>query len=98
MSSSSASIEKSSFEFYPLITPKIHEQKNKDWVKIGAIVAAVIGGLTAALAILCLLNILPSDLLGGPFGTGVTLIVGAAILLPAGYVLFDRWRNPPQPS
>jgi len=96
-SASSASIGDISFYSYPLITPKAdNKEKKKDWVKIGAIVTAVIGGLIAALAIVCIMGIFPHDLLGGPLGTGITLIAGAALLLPSAYVLYDRWKNPPQ--
>jgi len=91
MSSASFSIEgSSSWKYYPLITLKAEKKKPKDWVKIGSIVAIIVGGLLAALAVLCIMKFLPSNLLGGPIGIGVTLIVGAAILLPAAYVLFNH--------
>lgn len=96
-STSSTSIGDNLFYFYPLITPKRTEKKKKDWVKIGSLVAAVIGGLIAALAVFCIMRFLPLDLLGGPVGTAITLIVDAAILLPAAYVLYDRWKNKDQP-
>lgn len=98
-SSASSSEDISPLYPYPLITPKgAKEDKEKDWLKIGAIVAAVVGGLIAALAVLCIMGILPHDLLGGTLGTGITLIVGGTILAPAAYILFDKWQNPKKES
>ena len=93
-SSSSSSVDDSDFYHYPLVTHEEHVEKKKDWVKIGAIIAAVVGGAIAALAVLCILKFLPFDLLGGTLGIGITLITGLAILAPAAYILIDRWRNP----
>lgn len=77
----------------PLLRPKV-ETKDlpTDWVKIGAIAAAVIGGLITALAAACIMDYFPTALLGGPLGTGITLILGAAILLPAAMILLDKWQ------
>lgn len=83
----------------PLLTYKGEKEETPtDWVKIGAIAAAVIGGLIAALAGACIMGVFPQELLGGPLGTGITLIVGASILLPAALVFYDKWKNPPSPS
>jgi hypothetical protein len=68
---------------------------------IGAIIAAVVGGLIAGLAALCIQGYFPTALLGGPFGVGATAIVGLAILIPSGYLIYRQWKNPPpqpQPS
>src|ERR1700722_10425028 len=98
MSSSSSSSSSSSTEidpsdrYHPLISAKAkQETKKRDWAKSASIVAVVVGGLIAALALLCILGIFPSDLLGPPpLGTGITLVAGATILLPAAYVLYHR--------
>lgn len=78
----------------PLLPPKkvAKEETPTDWAKIGAIVAAVIGGLLVALGYACIQGLCPRELLGGTLGIGVTLIAGATILLPAAIVLFDKWK------
>ena len=77
----------------PLLRPKVEKKDPPtDWVKIGAIAAAVIGGLIVALAVACIMDYFPTALLGGPLGTGITLILGAAVLLPAAMVLFEKWQ------
>lgn len=76
---------------FPLITPKPKEEKETDWEKIAAIVGAVVGAILVALAMLSLFKFLPVELLGGPLGTGIVLIVGVGILLPAAYILFKKW-------
>lgn len=76
------------------------KKEERDWVMITAIVAAVIGGLLVALAVTTFMKVLPADLLGGGMGSGVTLVAGGAILIPAAFVIFDRWQasKEPQPS
>ena len=77
----------------PLLRPKVEAQDPPpDWVKIGAIAAAILGGLITALAVSCIMDYFPTALLGGALGTGLTLILGAAILLPAAMVLLDKWQ------
>lgn len=77
----------------PLLRPKVEtKDPPTDWVKIGAIAAAIIGGLITGLAIACVMDYFPTALLGGPLGTGLTLILGAAILLPAAMVLLEKWK------
>ena len=75
----------------PLLTPLKNEETPKDWLKIGAIVAAVAGALIAALAVSCIMGIFPLDFVGGKLGAGITLITGAAILLPAALIIYKRW-------
>ena len=79
----------------PLLNPK-REKKElpTDWEKIGSIAAAVIGGVIVALALACIMGYFPPELLGGPLAAGITLIIGATILLPAAIILFDKWMNP----
>jgi hypothetical protein len=94
MTSSSPPLDPSPSSQYPLITPKTdEEEKKKDWAKIGAIAAAVIGGLIVALGYLCFTGNFPRELLGGSIGCGLTMIVGGAILIPAAFVLFRKFRN-----
>jgi hypothetical protein len=78
----------------PLLPPQ--EEKDPippDWVKIGAIVAAILGGLIAGLAVCCTMRILPQEFLGGQYGVAITLVIGATILLPAAFVLFKKWQE-----
>lgn len=79
----------------PLTRPKSTTPETPtDWLMIGAIAAAIIGGLIAGLAAACVMGYFPRELLGGPLGTGVTFFAGAAILLPAAMILFEKWYNP----
>lgn len=103
---SSSEVSSSEEERYSRYQAPLHnhiraKKEERDWVMISAIVAAVVGGLLVALAITTFLKVLPPDLLGGGTGSGITLVAGGAILIPAAFVIFDRWqasKNQPQPS
>ncbi len=82
----------------PLGSHSVHPLKKhreadpkKNWKKIGAIAAAVIGALIAGFAILCAMDYLPNYLLGGTAGIGASLIVGAAIAIPSAYFAYQNW-------
>ncbi len=97
-SSSSVSSDESFSDYeikdHPLIRDKKIEKK--DWIKIGAIVVAVIGAIIAGIAVLSIMQMLPTDPFGSPVAKGLTLIAGATILAPAALVLFRRYFvNPP---
>lgn len=78
---------------HPLLRPKAKpEETPTDWVKIAAIAAAILGGVIAGLGVCCFMDYFPTSLLGGPLGTGITVITGLTILLPAALVLLSKWK------
>jgi hypothetical protein len=93
-SSSYASSELSETSRYLPLRKRKEEEPKKNWMKIGAIVAIVIGALIAALAVICFMNIFPKTLLGGPLGTGITFMVGIGIAVPAALVAYKYWHSP----
>jgi hypothetical protein len=94
MPSSSSTVNVADWDnkyLYPLLASKSSASSSRDWIKISAIVAAIVGALIAGLAVLCYMGIFPVELLGGPLGTGITLIAGSAIALPSAVVVYKRW-------
>jgi hypothetical protein len=94
-SSSSGSLDELVYntQTAPLLPHKPKEEDKKDWVKTTAIVVAVIGALIAALGFACMKGIFPAELLGGTLGSGITLVAGAVIAVPAGVLIYERWNN-----
>lgn len=80
--------------YQPLLPPPEKKvEKPRDWLKITAIAAAVISGLVIGLGMLCVMGMLPPDLLGGSIGMYATIAAGGLIFIPSVYVVYKRWNN-----
>lgn len=91
---SSSTLDPALKSYEPLfVDPPVEK---KDWTWISQIIIAVVGAVIGAIGGMCLFEIFPSELLGGPFLAGAVLTVGGVILAPAAILLFEKWYDPPK--